>query len=164
VEFEGRERLRLLALEKQILFSTDLDGRIYGLAPDRRVTLVTQTNEGQTTRLLPSDHSILAATANMGRIIRLGDTPARPASTKHRCMMPAPPLAGQLELARRPTGGLCARVPHPLRQRGQARSYLERLVRSVAGPVRIAHNEPQRPLCAMENRDVRRRRRHAGDQ
>jgi hypothetical protein len=65
----------VLALEKQILFSTDLDGRIYGLAPDRRVTLVTQTNEGQTTRLLPSDHSILAATANMGRIIRLGDTP-----------------------------------------------------------------------------------------
>jgi len=65
----------VLALEKQILFSTDLEGRIYGLAPDRRVTLVTQTNESQTTRLLPSDHSILAATANMGRILRLGDGP-----------------------------------------------------------------------------------------
>ncbi len=64
----------LLALEKQILFSTDQDGRIYGLAPDRRITLVTQTNEGQTTRLLPSDHSILAATGNMGRIFRLGET------------------------------------------------------------------------------------------
>ena len=65
----------LLALEKQILFSTDQDGRIYGLAPDRRVTLVTQTNEGETTRLLPADHSVLAATGNMGRIFRLGDTP-----------------------------------------------------------------------------------------
>jgi len=65
----------VLALEKQILFSTDLEGRIYGLAPDRRVTLVTQTNESETTRLLPSDHSILAATANMGRIFRLGETP-----------------------------------------------------------------------------------------
>ena len=65
----------VLALEKQVLFSTDLEGRIYGLAPDRRVTLVTQTNESQTTRLLPSDHSILAATANMGRILRLGDVP-----------------------------------------------------------------------------------------
>jgi hypothetical protein len=65
----------VLALEKQILFSTDVEGRIYGLAPDRRVTLVTQTNESQTTRLLPSDHSVLAATANMGRILRLGDTP-----------------------------------------------------------------------------------------
>jgi hypothetical protein len=65
----------LLALEKQILFSTDNNGRIYGLAPDRRVTLVAQTNEGETTRLLPSDHSVLAATSNMGRIFRLGETP-----------------------------------------------------------------------------------------
>jgi hypothetical protein len=64
----------LLALEKQILFSTDENGRIYGLAPDRRVTLVTQTNEGETTRLLPSEHSVLAATGNMGRIYRLGET------------------------------------------------------------------------------------------
>ena len=51
------------------------NGRIYGLAPDRRVTLVAQTNEGETTRLLPSDHSVLAATGNMGRIFRLGDKP-----------------------------------------------------------------------------------------
>lgn len=65
----------VLALEKQILFSTDENGRIYGLAPDRRVTLVTQTNEGETTRLLPSDHSVLAATGNMGRIYRLGEMP-----------------------------------------------------------------------------------------
>jgi hypothetical protein len=65
----------LLALEKQILFSTDQDGRIYGLAPDRRVTLVTQTNEGETVRLLPGDHSVLAATGNLGRIYRLGETP-----------------------------------------------------------------------------------------
>ncbi len=65
----------LLALERQILFSTDNNGRIYGLAPDRRVTLVAQTGEGETTRLLPSDHSVLAATSNMGRIFRLGETP-----------------------------------------------------------------------------------------
>jgi len=65
----------LLALEKQILFSTDENGRIYGLAPDRRVTLVAQTNEGETTRLLPGDHSVLAATGNMGRIYRLGEGP-----------------------------------------------------------------------------------------
>lgn len=65
----------VLALEKQILFSTDQDGRIYGLAPDRRVTLVTQTNQGEAMRLLPSEHSVLAATGNMGRILRLGETP-----------------------------------------------------------------------------------------
>ncbi|HEX3877463.1 MAG TPA: hypothetical protein VHW24_10785 [Bryobacteraceae bacterium] len=63
----------VLALEKQILFSTDQDGRIYGLSPDRRVTLVAQTNESETLRLLPADHSILAATGNMGRIFRLGE-------------------------------------------------------------------------------------------
>ncbi len=65
----------VLALEKQILFSTDQNGRIYGLAPDRRVTLVAQTNEGETLRLLPGNRSILAATGNMGRIFRLGETP-----------------------------------------------------------------------------------------
>ena len=65
----------VLALGRQILFSTDLEGRIYDLTPDRRVTLLTQTNQSQTTRLVPSDHSVLAATANMGRILRLGETP-----------------------------------------------------------------------------------------
>jgi hypothetical protein len=65
----------LLSLEKQILFSTDEEGRIYGLTADRRVTLVAQTNEGETTRLLPSDHSVLAATGNSGRIFRMGEKP-----------------------------------------------------------------------------------------
>ncbi len=63
----------VLALEKQILFSTDQDGRIYGLFPDRRVMLVAQTNESETLRLLPANHSVLAATGNMGRIFRLGE-------------------------------------------------------------------------------------------
>ncbi len=65
----------LLAVDKQILFSTDGNGRIYSLAPDRRITLLLQTNEGETTRLLPAGHSVLAATGNMGRIFRLGEAP-----------------------------------------------------------------------------------------
>jgi hypothetical protein len=65
----------VLPLEKQILFSTDQNGRIYGLGPDLRVTLVTETNEGETVRLLPAVHSILAATGNAGRIFRLGEKP-----------------------------------------------------------------------------------------
>ena len=85
----------VLALERQILFSTDENGRIYGLSPDRRVTLVAQTNEGETTRLLPSDNSVLAATGNMGRIFRLGEKPgASAASTKRRRTTPALPRAG----------------------------------------------------------------------
>jgi hypothetical protein len=58
-----------------VLFSTDQNGRIYGLAPDLRLTLVTETGEGETTRLLPSGHSILAATGNLGHIYRLGEKP-----------------------------------------------------------------------------------------
>jgi hypothetical protein len=65
----------LLALENQILFSTDESGRIYGLSSDRRVTLVLETKESETTRLIPSEHSILAATGNMGRVFRLGEGP-----------------------------------------------------------------------------------------
>jgi hypothetical protein len=65
----------LLALENQLLFSTDESGRIYSLAPDRRVTLVLETKEAETTRLLPAQHSILAATGNMGRVFRLGEVP-----------------------------------------------------------------------------------------
>ncbi len=65
----------LLVLQKQILFSTDGNGRIYGLSPDRRVTLVLQTNEAEATRLLPAERSVLAATGNMGRIYRLDEHP-----------------------------------------------------------------------------------------
>ncbi len=65
----------LLVLQNQVLFSTDQNGRIYGLSPDLRVTLVTETGASETTRLLPSEHSVLAATGNMGRIYRLGDKP-----------------------------------------------------------------------------------------
>jgi hypothetical protein len=65
----------LLALANQLLISTDFNGRIFGVSPDRKVTLVLETEEGETTRLLPSENSILAATGNMGRIYRLGEQP-----------------------------------------------------------------------------------------
>ena len=65
----------LLALERQVLFS-DRRQRPH-LPPHARPpsTLVAETNESETTRLLPSEHSMLAATGNMGRIFRLGETP-----------------------------------------------------------------------------------------
>ena len=65
----------LLALPNQLLFSTDTNGRIYGLSHDRKITLVLQTNEGEATRLLPSSGSVLVATGDMGRIYRLGEVP-----------------------------------------------------------------------------------------
>jgi hypothetical protein len=59
----------------QLLFSTDVQGRIYRLNPDRKMTLLAQTNEGETTRLLSAGGSLLAATGEMGKIYRLGTTP-----------------------------------------------------------------------------------------
>jgi hypothetical protein len=65
----------LLALNRELVFSTDDNGRIYSLTPDRRVTLMLETQQGETTRLLSSNNSVVAATGNMGRIFRLGETP-----------------------------------------------------------------------------------------
>ena len=92
----------LLALEKQILFSTDGNGRIYGLSRDRKVTLVLQTNEAEATRLLPSQNSVLAATGNMGRIYRLGEDPGDERhATNRRCTTPARPRAGAASVGAR---------------------------------------------------------------
>lgn len=66
----------LVTIPGQILFSTDASARIYRLSPDRKVTLVAQTNDAEATRLLPSAQgSVFAATGNMGRVYRLGDGP-----------------------------------------------------------------------------------------
>jgi hypothetical protein len=65
----------ILALPNQLLFSTDTNGRVYGLSHDRKVTLVLQTNEGEATRLFPSAGSVLVATGDMGRIYRVGEGP-----------------------------------------------------------------------------------------
>ena len=58
----------VLALDRQLVFSTDENGRIYSLAPDRRVTLVLETKEGETTRLLST--SSLGMTAGGSRICK----------------------------------------------------------------------------------------------
>jgi sugar lactone lactonase YvrE len=65
----------LLPQDKQVLFATDQNGRIYGLTPDRRVTLIAETGEGETTRLLSAGNAVLAATSDIGRIFRLGESP-----------------------------------------------------------------------------------------
>ncbi|MBI4458902.1 MAG: hypothetical protein HY648_02445, partial [Acidobacteria bacterium] len=51
-------------------------GRIYELTPDRQVSLLTQTDQGQTTRLIPFEGSVLATTANLGKVFRLEKQPA----------------------------------------------------------------------------------------
>lgn len=60
----------------RLLFSTDLQGRIYGLSPDRTATLIAQTNEAEAMRLMPSPAGLLATTGNMGKLYRLTGSPA----------------------------------------------------------------------------------------
>jgi len=67
----------LTGQDGQIYFGTDSNGRIYRLTPDRKLTLVAQTNESQATRLLQWRGALLAATGNMGKIYRLQGSGAR---------------------------------------------------------------------------------------
>lgn len=62
----------LLAGGREIVFATDTQGRIYRLTPDRKLTLIVQTNGGETTRLLSSGESLLAATSSSGQLTRIG--------------------------------------------------------------------------------------------
>jgi len=67
----------LLLAESEVVFGTDGQGRIYRLSlPDRKLTLVVQTNEGETLRLAGTPAGLLAATGDAGRIYRLAQGPA----------------------------------------------------------------------------------------
>src|SRR5579872_1966568 len=50
----------LLPWKGQLLFATDANGRVYRLSADRKLTLVAQTNQAETTRLVRSGDSVLA--------------------------------------------------------------------------------------------------------
>ena len=66
----------VLVSGEKVLFSTDQRGRIYELTPDRRVSLLTETGQGETTRLISVGDYVLAMTANVGKVFRLGTRPA----------------------------------------------------------------------------------------
>src|SRR5260370_24697150 len=54
-----------------IVFSTDAQGRVYRLNPDRKASLLVETSEGEATRLLQAQGGLLAATGDMGKLFRL---------------------------------------------------------------------------------------------
>ncbi|MDQ6676345.1 MAG: hypothetical protein M3Z09_03515 [Acidobacteriota bacterium] len=58
-----------------LLFATDL-GRLYRLTANRRLTLVSQTGEGDLTRLFRDGSAVLAAAGSGGKIYRLGNSAA----------------------------------------------------------------------------------------
>ena len=59
----------------EIMFITDVQGRIYRLDPERKATLVAQTDQGDATRLLQSTNGLVAATGELGKILRLSTGP-----------------------------------------------------------------------------------------
>ena len=54
-----------------LAFATDAQGRVYRLNPDRKATLLVETNEGEATRLLRDSSGLIAATGEMGKLLRL---------------------------------------------------------------------------------------------
>jgi sugar lactone lactonase YvrE len=61
----------LLVSAGEIFFATDMNGRIYRLNSDGKATLLVQTNEGEATRLLQTPAGLVAATGDLGKILRL---------------------------------------------------------------------------------------------
>ncbi len=59
----------------ELTFITDTQGRIYRLDRDRKATLIAQAEEGEATRLVESSNGLIAATGNLGKILRLGSQP-----------------------------------------------------------------------------------------
>lgn len=62
----------LAAAEGAFSFSTDQYGRVYRMTGDHKLTMTAQTNEQEVVRLLQWNGAMLAASANMGRLYRLG--------------------------------------------------------------------------------------------
>ena len=56
-----------------VLFSSGDKGKIYSLSPKKELTLLIETSEEQTTRLVPAGDGLVACTSNLARVYRLRD-------------------------------------------------------------------------------------------
>ncbi len=54
-----------------VVFLTDVQGKVYQWEGSNRATLLGQTNEGDSTRLMISNRGLLVATGNLGKLLRL---------------------------------------------------------------------------------------------
>lgn len=61
----------LLAMDKRILFSTDTKGRLYEIFPNRRYSLLAQSNESQASQLIRRGQEVDVATSNVGKLYQL---------------------------------------------------------------------------------------------
>src|SRR5205823_962992 len=65
--------LSVLPHDGKVLFSTGAKGRIYSIDGPRNSTLLLETTEEQTTRLMEVGTRVYAATSNVGKLFRIGD-------------------------------------------------------------------------------------------
>src|SRR5437868_2746167 len=64
----------VLPHDGKLLFSTGAKGRIYSLEGPRNTTLLLESTEEQTTRLLAVGNRMYATSSNLGKLFRIGDT------------------------------------------------------------------------------------------
>ncbi|HLH32296.1 MAG TPA: hypothetical protein VKY31_13915, partial [Terriglobia bacterium] len=76
--WRSRDELAFSVLPQagKVLFSTGTKGRIYSVDGPRNITLVVESSEEQTTRLLQAGNRLYATSANIGKLFRIGDTAA----------------------------------------------------------------------------------------
>jgi hypothetical protein len=55
----------------EIVFVTDAQARVYRLDSERKAALIAEANEGEATRLIETPEGLIAATGNLGKILRL---------------------------------------------------------------------------------------------
>src|SRR5437867_8805588 len=66
----------VLPHDGKLLFSTGAKGRIYSLEGPKNTTLMLESTEEQTTHLLEVGNRLYATSSNIGKLFRIGDTPA----------------------------------------------------------------------------------------
>lgn len=70
----------LLLSGDNLLFSTDVRGRIYSMTPDRKQTMLIETGDGDATRLLRTSEGTWVGIGNPGKVVLIGDSPSRTGS------------------------------------------------------------------------------------
>jgi hypothetical protein len=59
---------------EKVIFSTGTQGRIFSLDNEKKLTLLVETTEEQTTGLVPTGQDVLVTTSNLAKVYRLGNS------------------------------------------------------------------------------------------
>ena len=70
----------LLLSGDSLLFSTDVRGRVYSIAPDRKQVMLIETGDGEATRLLKTSEGTWVGIGNPGKVVLISDSRSRAGS------------------------------------------------------------------------------------